>query len=108
MTAKNHLAFLLFLLFLSPVRSQLPDVEELQLIEDAIFLEHPTDMVDEMAKLKVGDTLTLITFSKATGQLLEHRYTSKEQTITELKKTGFRNRYFVLLIGKTALFHMDN
>lgn len=89
------------------LRGQLPMLERLQLIESSYSIAYPRELVKELIGLKDNDSVGLITFSKSSGKVLGHVEVTKKDVLNELKKTGFEERYFVLLIDKKAIFYLD-
>ncbi|WP_131819071.1 hypothetical protein [Flagellimonas flava] len=87
---------------------QLPVAEQLQLIETSEHLDDPYDLIGELQLLQAHDNLALITFSKASGELLDYCNTNKESVLIDLQTTGFQKRFFVVLVDKKAIFYLDN
>ncbi|TXN37847.1 hypothetical protein FVB32_06035 [Flagellimonas hymeniacidonis] len=87
--------------------AQVQDVEKFALIETSEFIEEPKDVLAHIVNLKSKDSLELITFLKTNGELAEHGTITKKALTEILERTNFRNRYFVVLIDKTAIFYLD-
>lgn len=99
---------LLALLFINTYSyAQLPVSQELRLIEDAVHIPNPSDIREELQTIKDQDSITLILFSKKEGVLMGHHKMTKSMLLSELKSTGFKNRYFVALIRKKAIFYLN-
>jgi len=87
-------------------KAQMPATETFRLIEVSIHINEPKEIIKELNPLKDTDSLMIITFSKATNNLLEQKKIIKKTALNELKKTGFKKQYFILLIGSKAVFYI--
>ncbi|SNY95342.1 hypothetical protein [Flagellimonas pacifica] len=87
---------------------QLPVAEKLKLIETSQHMSSPNELHTALKLVKEKDTIALITFSKSSGELLEYKNVSKKFVINDLINTGYKNRYFVVLVGSQAIFFLDN
>ncbi len=86
--------------------AQSPEVQKLQLIKTSEYLDAPGGLSRSLEHLKERDSVVLITFAKESGALLEHGAVTKKKLLEELKATHFIHRYFVVLIGKKAIFYI--
>ncbi|TAI49481.1 hypothetical protein [Flagellimonas allohymeniacidonis] len=88
-------------------QGQNQELEKLRLIENSVHIEEPKGILPHTRQLKPLDSLVLITFSKTTGELLEHKMITKGTLIRDLDLNQFQYYYFVVLIDRTAIFYMD-
>ncbi|RDY60872.1 hypothetical protein [Flagellimonas nanhaiensis] len=103
----KKLLFGFFGLFQLTVVAQTQEIEKLRLVETSEFIQEPKDILTHLDYLQEKDSVVLITFLKLNGMLLEHGSISKRELLKTLEKTHFRNRYFVVLLGKKAVFYLE-
>jgi thioredoxin-related protein len=106
LVSKCVLVSALFIIQLS--YSQLRISEKLKLIETSEHIKNPYELFEKLKPVNNQDSIALITFSKVTGELLEHSNVSKKAILADVRKTGFQDRYFVMLLGTNAIFYLDN
>jgi hypothetical protein len=87
---------------------QLPVAEKLKLIETSQHISAPNELPAALKLVKEKDTVALITFSKSSGALLTYKNVTKKFVLNDLSNTGFKKRYFVVLVGSKAIFFLDN
>ena len=104
---KKIAPLILLLLLTLSLSAQIPPLEHLQLIETAEYIDQPLELKNKLKEIKEADNLTLITFGKSSGVLKEHISLTKADLVKELEITGFKNRYFVVLVGQKAIFYLE-
>jgi len=82
-------------------------VQQLNLIDSAIILKNPNELVLHLEKLPEEETVIMISFSKKTGNLERHEVLEQTEIIKLLESHYFDHRFFMVLIDSTAIFHIE-
>lgn len=96
------------LLIYLPVLSQNSIIEKLDKVEQSKTISQPKEIWTALLPLKDKDSVVLITFSKSSGAMLFHGQTTKKEVLGDLNATGFKHRYFVLLIDRKAILFLND
>lgn len=105
---KSFFIILGLILLQVPLQAQVPIIEQLKQVKSSKHISIPHDIEKELNPYLDKDSVAIITFSKATGKMLNHLQTTKKEVLCDLEKTGFKQRYFMLLIDSKAIIYMDN
>ena len=106
---KNYFFTISMLLLLQfPLQAQQTVTENLDQVESSKYITRPDDIKADLLPLMDTDSVTLITFSNCSGALLNHTQLSKKEVLRDLNMTGFKERYFILLIDNKAVIYMND
>ncbi|MFT4755074.1 MAG: hypothetical protein ACI85Q_002639 [Salibacteraceae bacterium] len=97
-----------FLLLQLPLQAQISISEKLERVQSSKYISTPNEILKELMPLMEKDSVVLISFSKSNGVMQQHIQTTKKVVLQDLATTGFKQRYFVLLIDRKAIVYFEN
>ena len=109
MNIRHKVSLVLFLIsaFGGKLLAQIAIPKEFALVETAQHIKEPAEIRTVVDSLHDSDSLVITTFSKATGGIIEYKKITKATLLSDLAMTGFRERYFMIIVGANAIFYLN-